>query len=255
MSLTGVWTCHRLRYKLPYAEAVFDIEYFRRKPTAFYTLCKELWPGNFAPTPAHRFFAALHAHGKLLRCFTQNIDSLESLANLPKEMIVAAHGNFDSAHVVAPNEPMTADGSVSPEARKLVEVAEVKAAIFEGEAGWKRLNQKHGGLVKPAITFFGENLPKRFIECVRSDFPNCELVLIFGTSLMVQPFASLVRFAESGTPRLLVNRERRGEDLGLDFDSEESADGLFLGDCDQGALGLADLLGWDISGAPGDARE
>jgi NAD-dependent SIR2 family protein deacetylase len=87
------------KYNLPYAEAVFDIDYFKRHPTPFYTLCREMWPGNYAPTPAHRFFAELHRRGKLLRCFTQNIDSLESEAGLPQEMIVAAHGNFDSAQV------------------------------------------------------------------------------------------------------------------------------------------------------------
>ena len=38
----------------------------------------------------------LHDKGLLLRCFTQNIDSLENQAGLPKQSIVAAHGNFDS---------------------------------------------------------------------------------------------------------------------------------------------------------------
>ena len=44
---------------------------------------------------AHRFLRELHAHRKLKRCYTQNIDSLEAAAGLPKEMVVAAHGNFD----------------------------------------------------------------------------------------------------------------------------------------------------------------
>jgi len=96
------------------------------------------------------------------------------------------------------------------------------------------------------ITFFGENLPQRFVQCVKSDFPRCEVCLIFGTSLMVQPFASLVQFVPRGVPRLLVNRERRGEELGLDFDSAESTDGLFLGDCDAGAKMLSALLGWTL---------
>lgn len=38
----------------------------------------------------------LHAKGRLLRVFTQNIDSLEKQAGLPPDAIVAAHGNFDS---------------------------------------------------------------------------------------------------------------------------------------------------------------
>ena len=58
---------------------------------------QELFPGNFRPTPTHYFIRLLHKKGLLRRCFSQNIDSLESLAGLPRERIVAAHGNFDSA--------------------------------------------------------------------------------------------------------------------------------------------------------------
>ena len=57
---------------------------------------QELFPGTFQPTPAHFFMKLLHDKGLLLRCFTQNIDSLENQAGLDKEQIVAAHGNFDS---------------------------------------------------------------------------------------------------------------------------------------------------------------
>lgn len=60
---------------------------------------QELFPGTFVPTPAHFFIKLLHDKGLLLRCFTQNIDSLENQAGLPKEAIVAAHGNFDSKHL------------------------------------------------------------------------------------------------------------------------------------------------------------
>jgi len=192
-----------------------------------------MWPGTFAPTPAHRFFRLLHEHKKLKRCFTQNIDSLEAAAGLPREMVVAAHGNFDAAHVVGTGEA--------------VDIDELKAAILEGEESVRALCEREGGLVKPAITFFGEALPARFGECARADFADCRLLLIFGTSLKVQPFASLVQRCPPATPRMLINRERVGEDAGLDFDREGSSDGAFLGDCDVGAQSLAELLGWDLS--------
>lgn len=57
---------------------------------------QELFPGTFQPTPGHFFIKLLHDKGLLQRCFTQNIDSLEHQAGLPKKEIVAAHGNFDS---------------------------------------------------------------------------------------------------------------------------------------------------------------
>ena len=61
-------------YNLPYPEAIFDIGFFRHTPEPFYKLCKEMWPGQYEPTPAHRFLQKLYEHRKLKRCYTQNID-------------------------------------------------------------------------------------------------------------------------------------------------------------------------------------
>lgn len=35
------------KYNLPYPTAVFEIDYFRLNPQPFFTLAKELFPGNF----------------------------------------------------------------------------------------------------------------------------------------------------------------------------------------------------------------
>jgi NAD-dependent SIR2 family protein deacetylase len=166
------------KYDLPRAEAIFDIEYFRKSPDAFYQLCKDLWPGIFKPTPTHHFLRLLHEKGRLSRCMTQNIDSLESLAGLPKSSIVAAHGNFDGATCITTGERVDPD--------------EVREAVFgenENGTGWKALAEKHGGLVKPDIVFFGESMPPRFFASATTDLPACDLLLVVGTSLQVFPFA------------------------------------------------------------------
>ena len=46
--------------------------------------------------------------------------------------------------------------------------------------------------MKPDIVFFGESLPDRFWEAAETDFPAADLLIVMGTSLVVQPFASLV---------------------------------------------------------------
>jgi len=51
---------------------------------------------------------------------------------------------------------------------------------------------KCDGIVKPDVVFFGENLPPRFFHCAEKDMPKCDLLIVMGTSLVVQPFASLV---------------------------------------------------------------
>jgi len=123
------------------AEAVFDIRYFMDKPEAFRRLACELWPGRkYSPTPGHYFIRLLNDKGKLLRCFTQNIDSLETMAGLPKEKLVAAHGNFDTASCVVTGEAVPVD--------------EVLQAYLNNTHD--ELNQKYGTkLVKPDIVFFG----------------------------------------------------------------------------------------------------
>ena len=231
--------------KLPFPEAVFDLTFFAQNPAPFYALCKELWPGNYAPTPTHHFVALLAAKGKLRRCYTQNIDSLESAAGVPTELVVAAHGNMDSATCVATGAP--------------VEVAEVRAALCgpgadvppataEGAplAGWQALAKRHGGLVKPDIVFFGEALPDRFFRALDADFAACDLLLVAGTSLVVHPFASLPALCVGATPRALLNRERCGEgpEVGFEFDSDERQDVFVEGDCDAAVWSAAEVLGW-----------
>lgn len=100
------------------------------------------------------------------------------------------------------------------------------------------LGPQCGGLVKPDIVFFGEQLPETFhanrILCSRAD-----LCIIMGTSLSVQPFASLPGMCPEGVPRVLINSERVG---GL---GSRADDVLVLGSCDDGAWQLADALGWE----------
>lgn len=48
------------------------------------------------------------------------------------------------------------------------------------------------GVVKPDIVFFGESLPERFQHCLQEDFQKCDMLIIMGSSLEVQPFASLI---------------------------------------------------------------
>lgn len=51
---------------------------------------------------------------------------------------------------------------------------------------------------------------------LQEDFPKCDLLIIMGTSLKVQPFASLVDAVPDTTPRLLINREKSGSSSGED---------------------------------------
>ena len=59
-------------------EKVFDSEYFKKDPSLFFRYAKNILPSNLAPSLTHHFIATLEAKGKLLRNYTQNIDTLET---------------------------------------------------------------------------------------------------------------------------------------------------------------------------------
>ena len=53
---------------------------------------QEIYPGQFTPSTCHRFIHSLELHGKLLRNYTQNIDTLEQSAGITH--VVQCHGIY-----------------------------------------------------------------------------------------------------------------------------------------------------------------
>jgi len=189
------------KYNLPRPEAIFDISYFRKNPKPFCILAKELYPGLYPPSPAHYFIKFLADQGILLRNYSQNIDGLELIAGLDPELMVQAHGGFQTAHCIACNKEYQPDF--------------VKEAVLKEEIPYCT---KCNGLVKPDIVFFGENLPARFHTLVPVDFKKCDCLIVMGTSLMVHPFAGLIDRVKPDVPRLLINLEPAGQ---ADDDDDE----------------------------------
>ena len=74
---------------------LFNIEFFRTNVQPFYDFAKELWPGKVIPSPCHRFIRALEQKEVLLRNYTQNIDTLESVCGIKR--VIQCHGSFDTA--------------------------------------------------------------------------------------------------------------------------------------------------------------
>ncbi|KAL8833988.1 MAG: hypothetical protein Q9170_003990 [Blastenia crenularia] len=218
---TGLYA-NLAKLNLPYPQAVFDISYFRSNPLPFYTLAHEIYPGKYKPTISHCFVRLLSDKGLLLKLFTQNIDCLERTAGVPTEKIVEAHGSFARQRCIECQRAF-ADNSM----KEAIDRHEVPRCMYSA----------CNGLVKPDIVFFGEALPEDFHRN-RTLPSSADLAIVMGTSLTVQPFASLPGFCAEGVPRVLLNSERVGG-LGCRAD-----DVLVLGDCDEGVRKLASALGW-----------
>ncbi|KAA0195351.1 hypothetical protein HAZT_HAZT006543, partial [Hyalella azteca] len=80
---------------LPDPQAMFDIHFFRRDPRPFFKFAREIYPGQFTPSLCHRFIRCLESHDKLLRNYTQNIDTLEQVAGITR--VIQCHGSFATA--------------------------------------------------------------------------------------------------------------------------------------------------------------
>ncbi|XP_056612708.1 NAD-dependent protein deacetylase sirtuin-3, mitochondrial isoform X2 [Triplophysa dalaica] len=211
------------RYNLPYAEAIFEINYFHHNPDPFFTLAKELYPGNYKPNLTHYFIRLLHDKGQLLRMYTQNIDRLERLAGVPPKMLVEAHGTFATATCTV--------------CRMDYKGEELRNDIMKGTV--PRCSVCNG-VIKPDIVFFGEELPQQFFTYL-TDFPMADLLIVMGTSLEVEPFASLAGAVRSSVSRLLINRDLVGPFAGGSSCPNDVAE---VGDVVSGVKKLVELLGW-----------
>lgn len=235
-------------YDLDDPQDIFDLDFFNENPAPFFKLAKALFPKSVKPTPAHYFVRLLEKKGLLLRWFTQNIDSLELRCGVSKEKVMAAHGSHATSTCLVCKKKYDLAWITKhlDDPAKLVPYCE--AADCKG-------------VVKPDIIFFSESLPRDFFLKIVQDFPCCDLLIVMGTSLVVQPFASLVDEVDSEIPRLLINREPAGpfrppgEGRRLTRSTVEACYGLGIkqsnrdvfhrGDCNEGVLELAEKLGWD----------
>ncbi|XP_017278508.1 NAD-dependent protein deacetylase sirtuin-3 isoform X2 [Kryptolebias marmoratus] len=211
------------KYNVPYPEAIFNIDFFSNDPQPFFLLAKALYPGAHRPNYIHYFIRMLHHKGLLRRVYTQNIDGLEKLCGVPDDKLVEAHGSFATASCHLCYTPYP-----SEEAKRAIMNDSIPTCSF------------CAATVKPDVVFFGEDLPQKYFLHTE-DFPKADLLIIMGTSLQIEPFASLVNTVRSTVPRLLLNRHAVGPFERVPL---RRGDHMELGDLAETVRRFAKLLGW-----------
>ncbi|KAK8793203.1 hypothetical protein WA588_005142, partial [Blastocystis sp. NMH] len=215
------------KYPVPFLtdpSTIFSFRDFADFPIPFWILAKEMFYTNdqYHPTPAHFFLALLQKKGLLRRVYTQNIDGLDRSAGLTLPVLVEGHGTCSSCACIRCHKPYSP--SIPQEA-----VNERRIPVC-GSCG---------GLIKPDIVFFGEDLPDRFYSCVAEDCYQTDLVLVMGTSLQVHPMCLIPRKVPSSIPRVLINNQLVGM-----FRDDTYNNLPLIGDCQTLALTLIELCGW-----------
>ncbi|MFI8443301.1 NAD-dependent protein deacetylase [Streptomyces rochei] len=172
--------------------------------------------GRARPNAGHRAVAAFGRRGLLSAVITQNVDGLHQAAG--SDGVVELHGSLDRVVCLS-------CGAFSPRrelARRLEEAnpdfAPVAAGINpDGDAD---LTDEQvgdfrvvpcavcGGVLKPDVVFFGENVPPPRVEQCRALVREAASLLVLGSSLTVMSGLRFVRqAAEAGKPVLIVNRD------------------------------------------------
>ena len=167
-----------------------------------------------APGTAHRALAAWESAGTLAQLVTQNVDGLHQRAG--SRAVIDLHGRLDQVvcldcgrrtsredtqtMMTAVNPRWTAPAEAAPDGD-----ADIDASAIES---FTPPRCDHcGGLLKPDVVFFGENVPRQRVEDARAALANADAVLVAGSSLMVYSGFRFVRHAHDvGLPIAIVNR-------------------------------------------------
>lgn len=215
---------------LPNPQAMFDINYFNQDPRPFYKFARDIYPGKFKPSPCHRFIKLLEQHQKLLRNYTQNIDTLEKISDI--ERVIECHGSFATATCTKCDHQVTADTIRDTILAQNIPVCEICQPNIGKSFPLEELKKREpndlknlvsNGIMKPDIVFFGEGLPDKFHDAMAEDKNKCDLLLVIGSSLKVHPVALIPTSLPAHVPQILINREPLSH---CHFDVE------LLGDCD-----------------------
>ncbi|KAG4091044.1 SIR2-domain-containing protein [Neocallimastix lanati (nom. inval.)] len=180
-------------FNLDDPQQLFDLEYFKLCPKTFYSFAHELYPSNYEPSLSHKFIKLLEDKGKLLRNYTQNIDTLEQKAGITK--MVQCHGSFAAASCIRCGYKVLGN---------YIEEAVFKKKVPSCPVCPKNLDD---AILKPDIVFFGEKLPDKFRKNFQKDKKKCDLLIVMGSSLKVSPVANIIEKIPHNVPQILINLE------------------------------------------------
>jgi len=177
-----------------YDEGDFTIGRFHADTDGFWAdwtaLRTSLIPEEAVPNRAHDSLAALESAGHLHGVITQNVDGLHQEAG--SGTVIELHGNGSRA---------TCRGC---------------GASFDGETAIDRATgtgeaprcENCGDVLKPDAVLFGERLPDVPLRESRRLARQCDVMLVVGSSLTVEPAGSLPELAaDEGATLVVVNRE------------------------------------------------
>ena len=215
----GAWKrAAPMRYQLFVGEVRARQRYWARSMVGWRTMAQA------RPALAHHALAHLEAAGHVELLVTQNVDGLHDRAG--SGHVIDLHGRIDTVCCLACGQ-RTPRLTLQHEllGRNPHWAMREALAAPDGDADLEALDfsgfdvpdcSACGGMLKPDVVFFGENVPRERVSAVRAALARSDALLVAGSSLMVY---SGYRFVEdaiaAGKPVLVVNRGRTRADAVL----------------------------------------
>jgi NAD+-dependent protein deacetylase sirtuin 4 len=223
----GAWTRHK---PILYSAFVRSAEVRR----LYWARSFRGWPRFAAarPNAAHRALAELESRGGVHQLITQNVDDLHQEAG--SREVVQLHGrnrlvvclDCRSEYLRADVQERLATTNASWLATAPWDVLRGDEADFapdgDAELGAATIDgfrvpecERCGGVLKPAVVFFGESVPREKVDYAMARVDEADALLVAGSSLTVwSGFRFVKRAAERAIPIAIVNiGPTRGDEL------------------------------------------
>lgn len=165
-------------------EEILHTRYLARYPERFFAYYRAhmLYP-DAEPNEAHRALAALEREGALTAVVTQNIDGLHTAAG--SRTVHELHGSVLKNYCVACGRRYPLSFVLSSEG-----VPTCPAC---------------GAIVRPDVVLYGEGLCGDVFDAAIRAIADADLLLVGGSSLTVQPAASLIEYFD-GEAMVILNK-------------------------------------------------
>ncbi|KAF9028292.1 NAD-dependent histone deacetylase sir2 [Haplosporangium bisporale] len=239
-------------FELDEPQQMFDLEFFRERPEIFYSFAREIFPSNFIPSPSHYFIKLIEDQGRLLRNYTQNIDTLEQKAGI--QNVLQCHGSFATASCIRCGNQVKGDDikdsifkqevayckvckTPSPPPKPAKSKSKKRYSSSDEDESEEEDEDRLKGLMKPDIVFFGEKLPNIFDKSLKEDREQVDLLIVMGSSLKVAPVSDIMHSLPNSVPQILINKTPITH---MDFDVQ------LLGNCDTIVAELCRMVGWEL---------
>jgi NAD-dependent SIR2 family protein deacetylase len=198
------------------------------------------WPllEKARPNAAHDALAALEREDRIHLLLTQNVDRLHQAAGSTR--VIDLHGRIDRLRCTACKlESTRADFQQALRQRNPGWAAREASVAPDGDADLDGLDFSAfdvpdcaacGGVLKPDVVFFGENVPPARVDAAMQALAEADAMLVVGSSLMVWSGYRFARAAaDAGKPIAAINLGRtRADDL-LSLKVEQRCDAVLTG--------------------------